>query len=68
MRRATDYRQNARDCRELANRMAAAHRDQLLGMARQWEQLADESEAAPEKEPAVIGGGVMRKGSSDSSS
>ena len=45
MRRIDDYQHNARQCRELARSMPPAHRDQLLDMARQWEQLAAERAA-----------------------
>lgn len=44
MRRVDDYRRNAQECRELAAKMPLAVRTQLLGMARHWEDLADERE------------------------
>jgi hypothetical protein len=52
MRRVVDYRKNAQDCRELARRMPAEQRGQLLLIAEEWDRLADErhravSEATP---------------------
>ena len=44
MERVSDYRENARACRELAAKMPAAQREQLMDMARQWERIADERE------------------------
>ena len=52
MRRVSDYRKNAQDCRELANGMPEDHRLQLLEMARQWELMADERERAGGEEPS----------------
>lgn len=46
MERVSDYRANATACRELAAKMPTALRDQLMDMARQWERIADEREAA----------------------
>lgn len=46
MERVSDYRENARACRELAGKMPAAQREQLMDMARQWEHIADERETA----------------------
>ena len=46
MKKASEYRQHAADCRALAVRMElGSQRDQLLGMARAWDQLADERDA-----------------------
>jgi hypothetical protein len=43
MRKASEYRQNARECRQLAAGMPPGEkRDQLLQMAATWEQLAEE--------------------------
>ena len=46
MKRVTDYRENARECRQLAARMPPEQRSQLLAMAATWEQIADERQAA----------------------
>jgi hypothetical protein len=46
MERVADYRENARACRELAIKMPSAQREQLMDMARQWERIAEEREAA----------------------
>ena len=43
MKKASEYRQHAEECRVLANGTAPGpHRDQLLEMARTWDRLADE--------------------------
>ena len=44
MRRVDDYRKNAQDCRDLAARMPAEVRGQLLEFAKHWDHLADERE------------------------
>jgi hypothetical protein len=41
MKKASEYREHAEECRQLAVRMESGeHRDQLLAMARHWDQLA----------------------------
>lgn len=46
---AEKYRENARQCRELARSMPTAEqREQLIHMATQWEAMADERRAAVE--------------------
>lgn len=46
MKKASEYRQHAADCRALAFSMQlGAQRDQLLRMAGAWDQLADERDA-----------------------
>ena len=43
MKKASEYRQHAAECRTLAGRMdVGEHRDQLLKMAATWDQLAAE--------------------------
>jgi hypothetical protein len=43
MKKASEYRKHAEECRVLANRMAQGeHRDQLLEMAATWDRLAVE--------------------------
>jgi hypothetical protein len=43
MKKASEYRQHADECRSLAARMEVGeHRDQLLKMAATWDQLAAE--------------------------
>jgi hypothetical protein len=44
MRRVEDYRKNAKDCRDLAAKMPAEARSQLLEFARHWDDLAEERE------------------------
>ncbi|MDB5445909.1 MAG: hypothetical protein JWQ97_1226 [Phenylobacterium sp.] len=46
MKKASEYRHHARECRELAAKMELGeHRDQLLSMARHWENLAKDRTA-----------------------
>ena len=43
MKKASEYRQHAAECRTLAARMdVGEHRDQLLEMAATWDRLAAE--------------------------
>jgi hypothetical protein len=43
MKKASEYRKHAEECRVLANGMAQGeHRDQLLEMAATWDRLAVE--------------------------
>jgi hypothetical protein len=46
MKKASDYRRHAQECRVLANSAALPeHRDQLLEMANTWDMLAQQREA-----------------------
>ena len=42
MKKASEYRQYAEECRILASQMKGEQRDQLLQMAATWENLAAE--------------------------
>jgi hypothetical protein len=43
MRKASEYRQHAQECRDLAAKMDRdANREQLLSMAEHWDKLADD--------------------------
>jgi hypothetical protein len=45
MKKASEYRQHARECFALANQSnTTEHREQLLEMAETWENLANERE------------------------
>ena len=63
MKKASEYRQHAAECRTLAARMdVGEHRDQLLKMAATWDQLAAEraqrakrQSAGPAAEPRGVG-------------
>ncbi len=47
MKKASEYRQHAAECRRMVLQMKSAeHRDQLLQMARTWELLAQDRETA----------------------
>jgi len=42
VKKASEYRRHAAECRQLAAGVQGAQRDQLLEMAETWEQLAAE--------------------------
>lgn len=42
MKKASEYRQHAIECRNLASGVQGAQRDQLVEMAATWDRLADE--------------------------
>jgi len=45
MKKASEYRRHAEECRQLAAQMESGdHRDQLLDMAATWDSLAAERE------------------------
>ena len=52
MKKASEYRQHAAECRTLAGRMdVGEHRDQLLQMAATWDQLAAERAQRAKRQP-----------------
>ena len=54
MKKASEYRQHARECHALAARMdSGEHRDQLLEMAQTWERLADERSSLVRRHPEL---------------
>ena len=54
MKKASEYRQHAEECRALANGMPAGqHRDQLLEMARTWDNLAAERAELVRRHPEM---------------
>jgi hypothetical protein len=56
MKKASEYRQHAQECRALAARMERGDaRDQLLRMAATWEELARERSALIERHPELAG-------------
>lgn len=42
MKKASEYREHADECRKLAASMDGEQREQLLKMAENWEQLAED--------------------------
>ena len=42
VRRVSDFLENAKACRDLARKMPPEQRQQLIDMARQWEEIAEE--------------------------
>lgn len=54
MKKTSEYRDHARECRELAAKMETpADREQMLSMAEQWEQLARDRAALVRKHPEL---------------
>lgn len=54
MKKASEYRQHAEECRQLANRMQSGEqRDQLLTMAATWDQLATERSDLVRRHPEL---------------
>ena len=54
MKKASEYRQHAAECRTLANTMDQGdQRDQLLEMAATWERLADERSDLVRRHPEL---------------
>lgn len=54
MKKASEYRSHAAECRQLASRMnVGEHRDQLLAMAATWDQLAHERSELVRRHPEL---------------
>jgi hypothetical protein len=54
MKKASEYRQHAEECRVLANKMEQGeHRDQLLAMAATWDKLAAERSELVRRHPEI---------------
>jgi hypothetical protein len=54
MKKASEYRQHAEECRAMANQMKPGpQRDQLLEMARTWEKLAAERSDLVRRHPEL---------------
>jgi hypothetical protein len=51
MKKASEYRRHAEECRVLAKGTQGEHRDQLLEMAETWERLAAERSELVRKHP-----------------
>ena len=62
MKKASEYRQHAEECRILARRMdQGVHRDQLLEMAETWERLAAERSELVARHPEIALEGEQRE-------
>jgi len=54
MKKASEYRQHAQECRALAAHMdLGPQRDQLLAMAAQWERMAADRAALIQRHPEL---------------
>ena len=54
MQKASEYRQNAEECRARAKQMAGDHRDQHVRTDETWERLADDREARDAGSPVQL--------------
>jgi len=62
MKKASDYRLHARECRALAAKMDLGEpRDQLLAMARHWDQLAEERAELVRRHPELAIDGELEE-------
>ena len=53
MKKASEFRRHAAECRRLADGMSGAQRDQVLEMAATWEQLAVERSDLVRRHPEL---------------
>lgn len=54
MKKASEYRKHAEECRALARQVPEGpQRDQLLEMARTWDNLANDRDALVQKHPEL---------------
>jgi hypothetical protein len=53
VKKASEYRRHAAECRKLADGMSGVQRDQLLAMAGTWEQLAVERSQLVTRHPEL---------------
>lgn len=53
MKKASEYRHHAEECRVLAGAMQGEQRDQLLEMAATWEKLATERSELVRRHPEL---------------
>jgi hypothetical protein len=53
LKKASEYRRHAQECREMARRESGVPRDQLLEMARVWDELARERSELVRKHPEL---------------
>ena len=53
MKKASEYRNHAQECRVLAGAMQSEQRDQLLEMAATWEKLAVERSELVRRHPEL---------------
>jgi hypothetical protein len=53
VKKASEYRQHAEECRALARQVQGEQREQLLEMARTWEKLAEERSDLVRRHPEL---------------
>lgn len=53
MKKSSEYRDHAVECRQLAANMDGSQRDQLLDMASTWERLAEERVSLVSRHPEL---------------
>jgi hypothetical protein len=53
VKKASEYREHAEECRALAKQMSGEQCDQLLEMARTWDKLAEERSDLVRRHPEL---------------
>ena len=53
MKKASEYREHAQECRALAQGMQGEQRTQLLNMAETWDRLAEDREKLIRRHPEL---------------
>jgi hypothetical protein len=61
VKKASEYREHAEECRALAKQMPGEQRDQLLEMARTWDKLAEERSDLVRRHPELALKGEHRE-------
>jgi hypothetical protein len=62
MKKASEYRDHARECRELAAQMGSLEqREAMLQMATHWDKLADDRAALIQKHPELAQDGEQEE-------
>ena len=61
MKKASEYRRHAAECRRLAEDTGGRHREQLLEMAATWEQLARERSELVRRHPELAIDGELEE-------
>ena len=61
MKKASEYRQHAVECRQLASGVQGIQREQLVEMAATWERLAEERSELVQRHPELALDGEGRR-------
>jgi hypothetical protein len=53
MKKASEYREHAEECRTLANNMKGEQRDQTMDVAKTWDKLAEDRSGLVKRHPEL---------------